>query len=88
VSRPEQEELTDNVQIAAVGKVAGRNEPYLAWLRVYVDTGSKSAAPEIETKWVFILTNREIQLAATVASSLSETTKYACFFEFPSVEYP
>jgi len=53
-----------------------------------VDTGSTGAAPEIETRWVFISTNSEIQLASTVASYLSETTKYACFFEFPSVEYP
>jgi RNA polymerase sigma factor (sigma-70 family) len=34
VSRPEQEELTDDVQIPEDGKVAGRNESYLAWLRV------------------------------------------------------
>jgi hypothetical protein len=53
-----------------------------------VDTGSKSAAPEIEARWVFISTNREIQLAAIVASYLSDTNKYACFFEFPAVEYP
>lgn len=34
VSRPEQEELTDDVQFPKDGKVAGRNESYLAWLRV------------------------------------------------------
>jgi RNA polymerase sigma-70 factor (ECF subfamily) len=33
-SRPEQEELTDDVQLPKDGKVAGRNESYLAWLRV------------------------------------------------------
>lgn len=53
-----------------------------------MDTGSKSAAPEIEKRWVFISTNREIQLAATVATYVSDTTKYVCFFEFPAVEYP
>lgn len=50
--------------------------------------GSKNAAPEIETRWVFICTNREIQLAATVASYFPNSTKYVCFFEFPDVEYP
>ena len=53
-----------------------------------MDTGSTAAAPEIETRWVFIATNREIQLAATVASYFPDATKYVCFFEFPDVEYP
>lgn len=53
-----------------------------------MDTGSKSAAPEVETRWVFISTNREIQLAATVASYFPDSTQYVCFFEFPDVEYP
>jgi RNA polymerase sigma-70 factor, ECF subfamily len=34
VSRPEQEQLMDDVQIPEDGKVAGRNESYLAWLRL------------------------------------------------------
>lgn len=33
VHKPEQEELTDDVQIPENGKVAGHNEPYLEWLR-------------------------------------------------------
>lgn len=53
-----------------------------------MDTGSKNAAPEIETRWVFIATNREIELAATVASYFPDSTRYVCFFEFPDVEYP
>ena len=62
------------------------------WARVLqgrkMDTESRCAAPEIEARWVFISTNREIQLAAGVASYFPDTNKYLCFFEFPAVEYP
>lgn len=53
-----------------------------------MDGATKRTAPEVETKWVFISTNRQTQLAAEVASYMSATDKYVAFFEFPSLEYP
>ena len=54
---------------------------------VVMDVGTKKTAPEVETRWAFISTNRRIQLAAAVASYVSVTDKYVAFFEFPSLKY-
>src|SRR6266851_2784150 len=45
-------------------------------------------APIIESKWVFISTNEQIQLAATTASYMTATSHYVAFFEFPALQYP
>lgn len=53
-----------------------------------VDRGRNiSAAPANETRWGFISADREIQLAAAVASCFPDSIKYVCFFEFPDIEY-
>jgi hypothetical protein len=53
-----------------------------------MDAGSRQTAPDVETRWAFVSTNRQTQLAAAVASYMSVTDKYVAFFEFPSLEYP
>ena len=52
-----------------------------------MDPRNERRAPEVETRWVFISANRQIQLAVSVASYFRDSDKYVAFFEFPSVEY-
>jgi hypothetical protein len=49
---------------------------------------SKISAPEVESRWVFISTNKQIRLAAEAASYMAVMEGYVSFFEFPSLDYP
>ena len=43
---------------------------------------------KLESRWVCIATNRQIDLAASISSMLHEQGEYLPFFEFPDVETP
>lgn len=52
-----------------------------------MDTNGQAFVPKIESRWVFVSTSKQAQLAAVAASYMAGTDKYVAFFEFPSVDY-
>ena len=46
-----------------------------------MDFGFGKLVPEVETRWTFISTNDQVQLAAEVACYMSITDKYVAFFD-------
>ncbi len=44
--------------------------------------------PSIDSRWIFVATNEQIQLAAEAASWLPDAGKFAAFFDFPSLDFP